>query len=116
MIQGSRLILLLSAALLPFSLHAETETAAYAQTDPVEEAPGALTRLWQSMQPAEDTRPLAGDDAEAYMVLQRQGDQASANIQPVTAALREKAAARFLKTFDNPIPESVYGNDFKSGQ
>lgn len=108
--------LMLGACVLPATLHAE-EASAFAQTDPAEEAgaaPAEVTSTTQStllsgfaelFRQEPDTRPLAGADTDAYLALQRDGAMASGNPQAASLELREKAAARFMKTYDQAIPE-----------
>lgn len=62
-----------------------------------------------------DSLPVPGDSAEGWLAMQREGNMASENPQAATRELREKAAERFLKTYDFPITENVYGTDFKAG-
>ena len=56
-----------------------------------------------------------GTHTTSWLTLQRAGTAASANPQAASAVQREKAADRFLKTYDFPIKESFYGDSFKSG-
>jgi hypothetical protein len=58
---------------------------------------------------------VPGSHTSAWLTLQRAGTAASANPQAASAVQREKAADRFLKTYDFPIKESFYGDSFKSG-
>lgn len=60
-----------------------------------------------------DSRPVP--QSEAWLTLQRNGGQASPNAQPLTELERDKAVARFLKTYDYPIPSSYYGTKFGVG-
>lgn len=63
-----------------------------------------------------ESLPVPGDTTESWLAMQREGNMASENPQAATRELREKAAERFLKTYDFPIPENVYGTDFKAGK
>lgn len=58
---------------------------------------------------------VPGSHTNAWLALQRSGASASPNPQAASAVQREKAADRFLKTYDFPIKESFYGDSFKSG-
>ncbi len=118
-----RMILLLSSG-LPTLVLAADETQS-ADTDPVLEQQaaaasaaqeGMLTRLWQSMQPGPDDRPLPGDDSSAWLSLQASGVQASGNPQPVSMTYRERAARRFMKTLDQDIPVMKSDSGFKSNK
>jgi hypothetical protein len=59
-----------------------------------------------------DNLPVPGDTTESWLAMQREGNMASENPQAATRELREKAAERFLKTYDQPIPTDVYGTGF----
>lgn len=52
----------------------------------------------------------------AWLALQRSGEQASVNAQSLTDLERDKAVARFLKTYDYAIPASYYGIKFTAGK
>lgn len=56
--------------------------------------------------------PIPGDTVERWLAMQREGNMASENPQAATRELREKAAERFLKTYEQPIPIDVYGSGF----
>ncbi|MES3041713.1 MAG: DUF3613 domain-containing protein [Pseudomonadota bacterium] len=60
--------------------------------------------------------PAPGSQTEAWLELQRSGLQASSNPQAASAVQREKAAERFLKTYDFAIKESIYGDTFGAGK
>ena len=60
--------------------------------------------------------PVPGSQTEAWLELQRSGLQASSNPQAASAVQREKAAERFLKTYDFAIKESIYGDTFGAGK
>lgn len=60
--------------------------------------------------------PAPGAQTETWLELQRSGQQASSNPQAASAVQREKAAERFLKTYDFAIKESVYGDTFNAGK
>jgi len=60
--------------------------------------------------------PIPGAQTSAWLELQRSGAQASANPQSASAVQREKAAERFLKTYDYAIKESFYGDNFGAGK
>ena len=60
--------------------------------------------------------PGPGAQTSAWLELQRSGEQASANPQAASAVQREKAAERFLKTYDYAIKESFYGDSFGAGK
>lgn len=60
----------------------------------------------------EDNLPVPGDTTESWLAMQREGNMGSENPQAATRELREKAAERFLKTYDQPIPTDVYGTGF----
>lgn len=49
---------------------------------------------------------------EMNLALQRDGSQASATPQAASPEQREKAAERFLKTYERAIPETFYGTAF----
>jgi hypothetical protein len=57
--------------------------------------------------------PIPGDTVEQWLAMQREGNMASANPQAATRELREKAAERFLKTYELQMPTDVYGSGFK---
>lgn len=57
-----------------------------------------------------------GTHTGAWLTLQSSGSAASANPQAASSVQREKAADRFLKTYDFPIKQSFYGEDFKTGK
>jgi len=60
----------------------------------------------------EGNLPVPGDSTESWLAMQRESNMASDNPQAATRELREKAAERFLKTYDQPIPTDVYGSGF----
>ncbi len=60
--------------------------------------------------------PAPGAQASAWLELQRSGAQASVNPQAASAVQREKAAERFLKTYDYAIKQSFYGDSFGAGK
>lgn len=75
----------------------------------------ALALAWPALVlAAEPAAP--GAQTESWLELQRSGQQASGNPQAASAVQREKAAERFLKTYDFAIKESAYGNDFGAGK
>jgi len=77
---------------------------------------GLLDRLWVKLGFESDVRIVnPGVRADAWLTVQRDGLIASANPQSASSVQREKAAERFLKTYDYAIKESYYGNSFKSG-
>lgn len=57
-----------------------------------------------------------GMQANAWLSAQRQGTIASSNPQAASGIQRDKAAERFMKTYDFPIKESFYGDNFKAGK
>ncbi len=59
---------------------------------------------------AENTVPLS--QTVPWLELQRSGTQASPAVQSLTDLERDKAVARFLKTYDYAIPASYYGSKF----
>lgn len=73
-----------------------------------------LVLAWPALTQA--ATPAPGSQTEAWLELQRSGQQASENPQAASAVQREKAAERFLKTYDFAIKESVYGNSFGAGK
>lgn len=60
--------------------------------------------------------PAAGEQTSLWLNMQREGEQASKNPQAASSVQREKAAERFLKTYDYAIKESFYGDSFGAGQ
>lgn len=60
--------------------------------------------------------PAPGAQTSAWLELQRSGAQASANPQAASAVQREKAAERFLKTYDYAIKQSFFGDSFGAGK
>lgn len=75
---------------------------------------GALARWWADMS-FRDAEVAPGERTTNLFALQLSGEQASANAQAASAVQREKAAERFLKTYEYAIKESYYGTSFKSG-
>jgi hypothetical protein len=63
-----------------------------------------------------EASPGAGVQTNAWLSMQREGTQASKNPQAASAVQREKAAERFLKTYDYAIKESFYGDNFGAGK
>jgi hypothetical protein len=61
--------------------------------------------------------PLApGDQTGSWLAIQRTGTMASANPQAASQDQRERAAARFLKTYDYAIKEAYFNTtSFKTG-
>lgn len=57
-----------------------------------------------------------GMQADAWLSAQRQGSIASSNPQAAKGIQRDKAAQRFMKTYEVPIKESFYGDTFKAGK
>lgn len=53
-----------------------------------------------------------GMPTEMALALQRDGNHASPVPQAASPEQREKAADRFLKTYERLIPENFYGNTF----
>lgn len=53
-----------------------------------------------------------GEVTEGLLAQQRDGAQASPYPQAALPEQREKAAERFLKTYDRLIPENYYGTTF----
>lgn len=65
---------------------------------------------------AQTELPAAGEQTSLWLSMQREGEQASTNPQSASAVQREKAAERFLKTYDYSIKESFYGDGFGAGK
>lgn len=65
---------------------------------------------------ANSEMPPAGEQTSQWLALQREGTQASSNPQAASPVQREKAAERFLKTYDYAIKESFYGDGFGAGK
>lgn len=57
-----------------------------------------------------DTAP--GDTTQSLLSLQADGAQQSSNPQALSGAYREKAAARFLKTLEQPVPPVQFDTSF----
>lgn len=57
-----------------------------------------------------------GQQTDAWLNVQSQGTMASENIQAAKGIQRDKAAERFMKTYDYAIKESYYGDNFKPGK
>lgn len=94
---------------------AEPEVAEQARSVAADEQ-GMLTELWAIMSGSPEKSTVnPGAHTEGWLTLQRTGAAASANPQAASAVQREKAAERFLKTYDYAIKESYYGDSFKSG-
>lgn len=63
---------------------------------------------------AQQGTPAASESrAGAWLAIQSGNQQASSTPQVATDLERDKAVERFLKTYDNPIPESYYGTKFE---
>lgn len=78
---------------------------------------GFFARLWQAMGADADAQVVdPGERTNSWLAMQREATAASANPQAASAVQREKAADRFLKTYDYAIKESYYGDNFKSGK
>lgn len=56
-----------------------------------------------------------GQQTDAWLNAQSKGTMASENIQAAKGIQRDKAAERFMKTYDFPIKESYYGKKFTPG-
>lgn len=56
-----------------------------------------------------------GMQTDAWLNVQSQGTMASENIQAAKGIQRDKAAERFMKTYDFSIKESYYGESFTPG-
>ena len=56
-----------------------------------------------------------GLQVTAWLDAQSQGTMASENIQAAKGIQRDKAAERFMKTYDFSIKESYYGESFEPG-
>lgn len=72
-----------------------------------------------ALTPANDASAEAvapGMQTNAWLTAQKQGTIASANPQAAKPIQRDKAAERFMKTYDFPIKESFYGDTFQSGK
>ncbi|REH39035.1 uncharacterized protein DUF3613 [Paraperlucidibaca baekdonensis] len=67
-----------------------------------------------AMEASAPTKP--GDQAEAWLNVQASGALASSNPQAAKTIQRDKAAERLMKTYDFPIKESYYGDNFTPGQ
>ena len=65
---------------------------------------------------AQEELPMAGEQTSLWLSMQREGEQASSNPQAASAVQREKAAERFLKTYDYAIKVSFYGDGFGAGK
>jgi hypothetical protein len=65
---------------------------------------------------AQEELSMAGEQTSMWLSMQREGEQASTNPQAASAVQREKAAERFLKTYDYAIKESFYGDGFGAGK
>lgn len=77
---------------------------------------GLFNRLWVRLGGESEVRVQnPGVRADAWLTVQRDGLAASGNPQAASAVQREKAAERFLKTYDYAIKESYYGTSFKAG-
>lgn len=57
-----------------------------------------------------------GQQTDAWLNTQSKGTMASENIQAAKGIQRDKAAERFMKTYDYAIKESYYGDNFKPGK
>lgn len=118
MFKRNHAVMLLAASSFGLPLTALAETAAETTVEPVVAAAGQQQagKLWNTVtgESLKDT-VVPGAHTGAWLTLQRSGTAASANPQAASAVQREKAADRFLKTYDFPIKESFYGDGFKSG-
>lgn len=77
---------------------------------------GFFSELWATISGTPEKSTVnPGTHTDALLALQRTGAAASSNPQAASAVQREKAAERFLKTYDYAIKESYYGDGFKSG-
>jgi len=71
----------------------------------------ALTALTATAEPA-SALAEPGQRVESMLALQRGGGSASPVPQAASPEQREKAAERFLKTYDRLVPETFYGTTF----
>lgn len=76
----------------------------------------ALLALTSLAAPAAPAPALAepGQRVEDILAWQRSGSSASPVAQAASPEQREKAAERFLKTYDRLVPETFYGTTFGS--
>jgi len=101
-----------------FSMAIATSAAAQTQTQLTSQEPSAAVQIQQQAQPQpQPTAPvktvavtdhvtLIGDATRSMLALQRSG-QLAAPAQPMLGAEASAAYARYLKSFDHPIPEHL---------
>lgn len=64
---------------------------------------------------ADDAKvPRVGDDTRAWLELQASGNAALGSLRPMPGEVADKAYQRYLKSFDNTIPESYERESFLS--
>lgn len=59
--------------------------------------------------------PQPGTETRAWLELQKSGKTASKEERPVTGEIAEKTYDRYLKSFDQPIPEKFDRESFAKG-
>jgi hypothetical protein len=76
---------------------------------------GAFALLLSSAGLAQDkAQPRVGDDTRAWLELQGSGHAADGAIRAQPGEIADKAYQRYLKTFDNTIPEEYKRDSFVS--
>ncbi len=83
---------------------------------PVGIAVGAVALLLANVAGAEDKAPppRIGDDTRAWLELQSSGHASDGAIRAQPGEIADKAYQRYLKTFDNTIPEEYKRDSFVS--
>lgn len=64
---------------------------------------------------AEPPPPRVGDDTRAWLQLQGSGNATTAAPRPMPGEVADKVYERYLKSFDNQIPEEFERETFVSG-
>lgn len=61
--------------------------------------------------------PAVGDVTRDWLVLQREGEQASPIERTLPGPIQDRIYQRYLQSFEYPIPENFYSRDtFREGQ
>lgn len=64
---------------------------------------------------AEAPPPRVGDDTRAWLALQTDGSAATDTAAPMPGEVADKVYQRYLKTFENTVPEQFERESFTSG-
>lgn len=79
-------------------------------------SPLIVTASSAGQSPHYSSDETVGDHTRDWLELQRRGEQASTTEQTLAPAVRDRTYERYLKSFEQPIPDAFYSRDrFREG-